>query len=152
MWIVFWDKLWTLLVVRAHFESSNKKKNAVNRFYMTLLSEAISRSDTKEVSRILNIYSNSGLKMLPHHLANFYRLLSNSNGEFDVKNYLGIFQNFVDQASYGFWYLENQEKNYESISPVIRNLIYDVLKQNPSKFDDVMVILKIFLTKISYYI
>ena len=84
--------------------------------------------------------------MSRHLLATFYRLLSNSNGEFDVKNYLEIFQNFVDQASYGFWYLENQEKNYEAISPVIRNLIYDVLKQNPSKFDDVMVILKIFLT------
>jgi len=123
---------------RVHFESSNEKKNAVNKFYLTLLSEAISRSDTKEVSRILNIYSNSGLKMLLFHLANFYRFLSNSNGEFDVKNYLEIFQNFVDQASYGFWYLGNQEKNYESISPVIRNLIYDVSKQNPSELREVM--------------
>ena len=112
----------------------------MNKFYLTLLSQSISRFDTKEVGRILNIYSNSKLKMLVENLATFYRLLSNSNGEFDVKNYLGIFQNFVDQASYGFWYLENQEKNYESISPVIRNLIYDVLKQNPSEFDDVTVI------------
>ena len=81
--------------------------------------------------------------MQPQELATFYRLLSNSNGEFDVKNYLEIFQNFVDQASYGFWYLGNQEKNYESISPVIRNLIYDVSKQNPTELRNVKVILKI---------
>ena len=80
--------------------------------------------------------------MSVHHLAIFYRLLRNSNGEFDVKNYLEIFQNFVDQASYGFWYLGNQEKNYESISPVIRNLIFDVSKQNPSELREVMVIFK----------
>ena len=83
------------------------------------------------------------LKRSPQELATFYRLLSNSNGEFDVKNYLGIFQNFVDQASNGFWYLENQEKNYESISPVIRNLIYDVSQQNPTELRNVKVILKI---------
>ena len=78
--------------------------------------------------------------MSTHKLATFYRLLSKTKGEFDVKNYLGIFQNFRDQAAYGFWYLENQEKNYESISPVIRNLIYDVSKQNPSELYKVKVI------------
>lgn len=112
----------------------------MNKFYLTLLSQSISRFDTKEVGRILNIYSNSKLKMSPVELATFYRVLSKTKGEFDVKNYLGIFQNFVEKASYGFDYLENQEKNYESISPVIRNLINDVFKQNPSEFDDVKVI------------
>ena len=115
----------------------------MKNLYFALLTEAISGFDTKEVDRILNIYSSSRIKMTPYDLATFYRLLSKTNEEFDVKNYLGIFQNFVDQASYGFQYLENQEKNYESISPVIRNLINDVSKQNPEKLDELKVILNI---------
>ena len=115
----------------------------MNNLYLALLPEAISRFDTNEVGRILNIYSNSRIKMMPYHLATFYRRLSKSKEEFDVKNYLGIFQDFVEKASDGFEYLENQEKNYESISPVIRNLIYDVSKQNPEKLDELKVILNI---------
>ena len=141
--IIFKTNFELFQVNKVQFDTLQSKKNTLNKFYLTLLSEAISRFDTKEVGRILNIYSNSKLKMSPHELATFYRLLSKTKGEFDVKNYLGIFQNFVDQASYGFEYLENQEKNYESISPVIRHLINDISKQNPEKLYEFKVILKI---------
>ena len=77
--------------------------------------------------------------MRPKELATLYRLCAAIKGEFDVKNHLGTFQNFVNSGSYGFKYLENQEKSYESISPVLRQLANDVFKQNPSEFDDVKV-------------
>ena len=41
------------------FDKELQRTNQMNKFYLTLLSEAISRFDTNEVSRILNIYSKS---------------------------------------------------------------------------------------------
>ena len=85
--IIFKTNFELFQVNKVYFESLQAKKNTLNKFYLTLLSKAISRFDTKEVGRILNIYSNSKLKMTPHELATFYRLLSKTKGEFDEMNW-----------------------------------------------------------------